>query len=142
MEYHFVPAEERAKDEKGNLLPWGYVYKEFGDPPHPQDRTTDISQPIPQPAPASRRIRPIRQAQKRPIRPCAIAHPDGDPSPEREPQRSGVRAAVRSAARDGESTGRRESTEIVIVVWPRQLAEAEGERRHGMHDLRIQEQGV
>lgn len=28
MEYHFVPVEERAKDEKGNLLPWGYVYKE------------------------------------------------------------------------------------------------------------------
>lgn len=28
MEYHFVPPEERARDEKGNLLPWGYVYKE------------------------------------------------------------------------------------------------------------------
>ncbi|BDD61641.1 hypothetical protein MPDQ_004544 [Monascus purpureus] len=28
MEYHFVPLEERAKDEKGNLLPWGYVYKD------------------------------------------------------------------------------------------------------------------
>lgn len=28
MEYHFVPFEERAKDEKGNVLPWGYVYKE------------------------------------------------------------------------------------------------------------------
>ena len=29
MEYHFVPLEERAKDEKGNVLPWGYVYKEY-----------------------------------------------------------------------------------------------------------------
>jgi hypothetical protein len=29
MEYHFVPPEERAKDDKGNLLPWGYVYKEW-----------------------------------------------------------------------------------------------------------------
>lgn len=29
MEYHFVPPEERAKDDKGNLLPWGYVYKEY-----------------------------------------------------------------------------------------------------------------
>lgn len=29
MEYHFVPPEERARDEKGNLLPWGYVYKEY-----------------------------------------------------------------------------------------------------------------
>lgn len=28
MEYHFVPPEERAKDDKGNLLPWGYVYKD------------------------------------------------------------------------------------------------------------------
>lgn len=28
MEYHSVPVEERAKDEKGNLLPWGYMYKE------------------------------------------------------------------------------------------------------------------
>ncbi|RAK96739.1 uncharacterized protein BO80DRAFT_496837 [Aspergillus ibericus CBS 121593] len=28
MEYHFVPPEERARDEKGNLLPWGYVYKD------------------------------------------------------------------------------------------------------------------
>lgn len=28
MEYHAVPPEERARDEKGNLLPWGYVYKE------------------------------------------------------------------------------------------------------------------
>lgn len=28
MEYHFVPQEERARDDKGNLLPWGYVYKE------------------------------------------------------------------------------------------------------------------
>lgn len=29
MEYHFVPPEERARDEKGNILPWGYVYKEY-----------------------------------------------------------------------------------------------------------------
>ena len=29
MEYHFVPLEERARDEKGNILPWGYVYKEL-----------------------------------------------------------------------------------------------------------------
>jgi hypothetical protein len=29
MEYHSVPPEERARDEKGNLLPWGYVYKEY-----------------------------------------------------------------------------------------------------------------
>lgn len=28
MEYHAVPPEERARDEDGNLLPWGYVYKE------------------------------------------------------------------------------------------------------------------
>lgn len=28
MEYHSVPPEERARDEKGNLLPWGYVYQE------------------------------------------------------------------------------------------------------------------
>ncbi|CAI7581450.1 unnamed protein product [Penicillium bialowiezense] len=28
MEYHAVPPEERARDEKGNLLPWGYVYKD------------------------------------------------------------------------------------------------------------------
>lgn len=28
MEYHAVPPEERARDENGNLLPWGYVYKE------------------------------------------------------------------------------------------------------------------
>ena len=28
MEYHAVPPEERARDEKGNLLPWGYIYKE------------------------------------------------------------------------------------------------------------------
>lgn len=28
MEYHAVPPEERARDEQGNLLPWGYVYKE------------------------------------------------------------------------------------------------------------------
>ncbi|KAF9884469.1 hypothetical protein FE257_001730 [Aspergillus nanangensis] len=28
MEYHFVPPEERAKDDKGNPLPWGYVYKD------------------------------------------------------------------------------------------------------------------
>ncbi|KAH8705583.1 hypothetical protein BGW36DRAFT_284880 [Talaromyces proteolyticus] len=28
MEYHFVPQEERARDDKGNLLPWGYVYKD------------------------------------------------------------------------------------------------------------------
>lgn len=29
MEYHSVPPEERARDEDGNLLPWGYVYKEY-----------------------------------------------------------------------------------------------------------------
>lgn len=29
MEYHSVPLEERAKDDKGNILPWGYVYKEL-----------------------------------------------------------------------------------------------------------------
>jgi hypothetical protein len=29
MEYHAVPPEERARDEQGNLLPWGYVYKEY-----------------------------------------------------------------------------------------------------------------
>ncbi|CDM27343.1 hypothetical protein DTO013E5_8461 [Penicillium roqueforti] len=28
MEYHSVPPEERARDEDGNLLPWGYVYKD------------------------------------------------------------------------------------------------------------------
>ncbi|KAJ5474348.1 hypothetical protein N7475_003914 [Penicillium sp. IBT 31633x] len=28
MEYHAVPPEERARDEDGNLLPWGYVYKD------------------------------------------------------------------------------------------------------------------
>ncbi|CAP99619.1 Pc22g23310 [Penicillium rubens Wisconsin 54-1255] len=28
MEYHSVPLEERARDEDGNLLPWGYVYKD------------------------------------------------------------------------------------------------------------------
>ncbi|KAJ5263315.1 hypothetical protein N7478_010920 [Penicillium angulare] len=28
MEYHAVPVEERARDEHGNLLPWGYVYKD------------------------------------------------------------------------------------------------------------------
>ncbi|KAJ5143555.1 uncharacterized protein N7515_002342 [Penicillium bovifimosum] len=28
MEYHSVPPEERARDEHGNLLPWGYVYKD------------------------------------------------------------------------------------------------------------------
>ncbi|KAK2733681.1 hypothetical protein FQN55_003190 [Onygenales sp. PD_40] len=28
MEYHAVPLEERARDEKGNVLPWGYVYKD------------------------------------------------------------------------------------------------------------------
>ncbi|KAL2820059.1 hypothetical protein BJX63DRAFT_428383 [Aspergillus granulosus] len=28
MEYHSVPLEERAKDDKGNILPWGYVYKD------------------------------------------------------------------------------------------------------------------
>ncbi|KAJ5729749.1 uncharacterized protein N7483_004257 [Penicillium malachiteum] len=28
MEYHAVPPEERARDEHGNLLPWGYVYKD------------------------------------------------------------------------------------------------------------------
>lgn len=28
MEYHAVPPEERAQDDKGNPLPWGYVYKE------------------------------------------------------------------------------------------------------------------
>lgn len=31
MEYHAVPPEERARDEKGNLLPWGYVYKEYAN---------------------------------------------------------------------------------------------------------------
>jgi hypothetical protein len=33
MEYHFVPPEERARDEKGNLLPWGYIYKEYAESP-------------------------------------------------------------------------------------------------------------
>ncbi|KAJ5166208.1 uncharacterized protein N7482_004989 [Penicillium canariense] len=28
MEYHAVPPEERARDQDGNLLPWGYVYKD------------------------------------------------------------------------------------------------------------------
>ncbi|RAL11046.1 uncharacterized protein BO97DRAFT_478889 [Aspergillus homomorphus CBS 101889] len=28
MEYHFVPPEERARNEKGEMLPWGYVYKD------------------------------------------------------------------------------------------------------------------
>ncbi|KAJ5670625.1 uncharacterized protein N7477_005988 [Penicillium maclennaniae] len=28
MEYHAVPPEERARDENGNLLPWGYIYKD------------------------------------------------------------------------------------------------------------------
>ncbi|KAE8148495.1 hypothetical protein BDV25DRAFT_158175 [Aspergillus avenaceus] len=40
MEYHFVPPEERAKDEKGNLLPWGYVYKdESRNPRRPPEET-------------------------------------------------------------------------------------------------------
>jgi hypothetical protein len=29
MEVHSVPVEERAFDEKGNRLPWGYVYSEY-----------------------------------------------------------------------------------------------------------------
>lgn len=28
MEIHSVPPEERATDENGNLLPWGYIYAE------------------------------------------------------------------------------------------------------------------
>ncbi|KAJ5110072.1 hypothetical protein N7532_002717 [Penicillium argentinense] len=28
MEYHAVPPEERARDENGNMLPWGYIYKD------------------------------------------------------------------------------------------------------------------
>ncbi|KAA8643407.1 hypothetical protein EYZ11_010119 [Aspergillus tanneri] len=40
MEYHFVPLEERAKDDKGNLLPWGYVYKdEARNPRRPPEET-------------------------------------------------------------------------------------------------------
>ncbi|KAL1965201.1 hypothetical protein VTN77DRAFT_5955 [Rasamsonia byssochlamydoides] len=40
MEYHFVPPEERARDEKGNLLPWGYVYKdESRNPRRPPEET-------------------------------------------------------------------------------------------------------
>ncbi|KAF7595013.1 hypothetical protein BBP40_007614 [Aspergillus hancockii] len=40
MEYHFVPPEERAKDDKGNLLPWGYVYKdESRNPRRPPEET-------------------------------------------------------------------------------------------------------
>src|SRR6266536_285323 len=32
MEVHSVPVEERAVDEKGNRLPWAYVYSEYVDP--------------------------------------------------------------------------------------------------------------
>ncbi|KAL1960496.1 hypothetical protein VTO42DRAFT_7795 [Malbranchea cinnamomea] len=40
MEYHAVPPEERAKDEKGNLLPWSYVYKdESRNPRRPPEET-------------------------------------------------------------------------------------------------------
>ncbi|KAL2003551.1 hypothetical protein VTN02DRAFT_3441 [Thermoascus thermophilus] len=40
MEYHFVPPEERARDEKGNLLPWGYIYKdESRNPRRPPEET-------------------------------------------------------------------------------------------------------
>ncbi|KAJ5699010.1 hypothetical protein N7462_001015 [Penicillium macrosclerotiorum] len=40
MEYHAVPLEERARDEKGNLLPWGYVYKdESRNPRRPPEET-------------------------------------------------------------------------------------------------------
>ncbi|CAL5868997.1 uncharacterized protein PFLUO_LOCUS3225 [Penicillium psychrofluorescens] len=40
MEYHSVPPEERARDEKGNLLPWGYVYKdESRNPRRPPEET-------------------------------------------------------------------------------------------------------
>ncbi|KAL4805879.1 hypothetical protein BDV18DRAFT_140078 [Aspergillus unguis] len=40
MEYHSVPLEERAKDEKGNTLPWGYVYKdESRNPRRPPEET-------------------------------------------------------------------------------------------------------
>ncbi|EFQ97165.1 hypothetical protein MGYG_00208 [Nannizzia gypsea CBS 118893] len=40
MEYHSVPLEERAKDEKGNTLPWGYIYKdESRNPRRPPEET-------------------------------------------------------------------------------------------------------
>ncbi|KAL4860670.1 hypothetical protein BDV12DRAFT_181245 [Aspergillus spectabilis] len=40
MEYHSVPLEERAKDDKGNILPWGYVYKdESRNPRRPPEET-------------------------------------------------------------------------------------------------------
>ncbi|EZF31019.1 nucleoporin [Trichophyton mentagrophytes] len=40
MEYHSVPLEERAKDEKGNTLPWGYLYKdESRNPRRPPEET-------------------------------------------------------------------------------------------------------
>ncbi|KKK17238.1 hypothetical protein ARAM_005925 [Aspergillus rambellii] len=40
MEYHAVPLEERAKDDKGNILPWGYVYKdESRNPRRPPEET-------------------------------------------------------------------------------------------------------
>ncbi|RDW72574.1 uncharacterized protein DSM5745_07746 [Aspergillus mulundensis] len=40
MEYHSVPLEERAKDDKGNTLPWGYVYKdESRNPRRPPEET-------------------------------------------------------------------------------------------------------
>ncbi|KAJ5249140.1 hypothetical protein N7468_000591 [Penicillium chermesinum] len=40
MEYHAVPIDERARDEQGNLLPWGYVYKdESRNPRRPPEET-------------------------------------------------------------------------------------------------------
>ncbi|KAJ5887506.1 hypothetical protein N7495_007547 [Penicillium taxi] len=40
MEYHAVPPEERARDENGNLLPWGYLYKdESRNPRRPPEET-------------------------------------------------------------------------------------------------------
>ncbi|KAI9367049.1 hypothetical protein BJX61DRAFT_360093 [Aspergillus egyptiacus] len=40
MEYHAVPLDERAKDEKGNTLPWGYIYKdESRNPRRPPEET-------------------------------------------------------------------------------------------------------
>ncbi|WEW61412.1 hypothetical protein PRK78_006902 [Emydomyces testavorans] len=40
MEYHSVPPEERARDPKGNLLPFGYVYKdESRNPRRPPEET-------------------------------------------------------------------------------------------------------
>ncbi|OQE17959.1 hypothetical protein PENSTE_c019G04560 [Penicillium steckii] len=52
MEYHAVPPEERARDENGNLLPWGYVYKEYdsyslssNDLPNPNFSLSDTRNP-------------------------------------------------------------------------------------------------